>query len=129
MQETLIFESDGLKLSAVLHVPDGHGGGPLPAFVVLHGFVGSKDESHAQIQAQMLEHFGYAPAISAATAAVKRFRVCMNVSRFYDDRGDRRCRSPAVNDHLPTPAWLSDAETADRDPRLRPSPGNGPARC
>jgi dipeptidyl aminopeptidase/acylaminoacyl peptidase len=60
MQEKLSFMSDGLKLSAVLHVPEGHKPGQkLPAFIVLHGFVGSKDESHAEIQAKMLEEFGY----------------------------------------------------------------------
>jgi poly(3-hydroxybutyrate) depolymerase len=61
MQEKLTFMSDGLKLSAVLHVPEGRKPGQrLPAFIVLHGFVGSKDESHAEIQARMLEEFGYA---------------------------------------------------------------------
>jgi uncharacterized protein len=60
MQEKLSFMSDGLKLSAVLHVPDTRKPGEkLPAFVVLHGFVGSKDESHAEVQARMLEEFGY----------------------------------------------------------------------
>ncbi|HEX7930596.1 MAG TPA: alpha/beta fold hydrolase, partial [Sphingomicrobium sp.] len=59
MQEKVTFESDGLKLSGVLHVPEGYAGRPLPAFIVCHGFVGSKDESHAEIQAQMLEAFGY----------------------------------------------------------------------
>ncbi|QTL03445.1 alpha/beta fold hydrolase [Aquabacter sp. L1I39] len=60
MQEKLTFMSDGLKLSAVLHVPEGRAEGQrLPAFIVLHGFVGSKDESHAEIQARMLEDFGY----------------------------------------------------------------------
>jgi dipeptidyl aminopeptidase/acylaminoacyl peptidase len=59
MQEKVIFESDGLKLSGVLHIPDGYTGKPLPAFIVCHGFVGSKDESHAQIQAEMIEGFGY----------------------------------------------------------------------
>ena len=60
MQEKLSFQSDGLKLSAVLHVPEGRKPGQrLPAFVVLHGFVGSKDESHAEIQASMLEAMGY----------------------------------------------------------------------
>ena len=81
MQETLTFESDGLKLSAVLHVPDGHGGRPLPALVVLHGFVGSKDESHAQIQAQMLEDFGYA-------ALRFDFRCC---GESEGERGQVRC--------------------------------------
>ena len=60
MQEKLTFMSDGFKLSAVLHVPDGRKSGQrLPAFIVLHGFVGSKDESHAEIQGRMLEEFGY----------------------------------------------------------------------
>ena len=61
MQEKLIFMSDGLKLSGVLHLPDKRSADiRLPAFLVLHGFVGSKDESHAEIQAQMLEELGYA---------------------------------------------------------------------
>ncbi len=30
-----------------------------PAFIVLHGFVGSKDESHAEIQARHAGGFGY----------------------------------------------------------------------
>ncbi len=60
MEEKLTFMSDGLRLSAVLHVPEGRKPGQrLPAFIVLHGFVGSKDESHAEIQARMLEAMGY----------------------------------------------------------------------
>src|SRR5262245_36004729 len=60
VQEKLSFHSDGLKLSAVLHVPDARKPAErLPAFIVLHGFVGSKDESHAEIQASMLEQMGY----------------------------------------------------------------------
>lgn len=59
MQEKVTFESDGLKISAVIHVPEGHDGTPLPAFIVCHGFVGTKDESHAQLQAEMMEAFGY----------------------------------------------------------------------
>ncbi|TWB87788.1 hypothetical protein FBZ93_12086 [Bradyrhizobium macuxiense] len=61
MLEKLSFYSDGLKLSAVLHIPESRKPGQrLPAFIVLHGFVGSKDESHAEIQARMLEQMGYA---------------------------------------------------------------------
>lgn len=60
MQHKLTFESDGLKLSGVLHVPEGRTPREkLPTFIVLHGFVGTKDESHAEIQARMLEDFGY----------------------------------------------------------------------
>ncbi|HVY58832.1 MAG TPA: alpha/beta fold hydrolase [Xanthobacteraceae bacterium] len=60
MQTAVSIPSDGLKLSGVLHVPDGRASERLPAFLVLHGFIGSKDESHAEIQARMLEDFGYA---------------------------------------------------------------------
>ena len=45
MQENCTFTSDGLKLSGVLHVPEQRRAGErLPAFIVLHGFVGTKDE-------------------------------------------------------------------------------------
>ena len=61
MRERLTFLSDGLKLTGVLHIPDGRAKDQrLPTFLVLHGFVGSKDESHAEIQAVMLEEMGYA---------------------------------------------------------------------
>jgi alpha-beta hydrolase superfamily lysophospholipase len=61
MREKLTFLSDGLKLSGVLHVPDQRQRDQrLPAFLVLHGFVGSKDDSHAELQATMLEEMGYA---------------------------------------------------------------------
>src|SRR3954452_10294725 len=60
MQHKLDFMSDGLKLSGVLHVPEQRREGEkLPTFIVLHGFVGTKDESHAELQARMLEEFGY----------------------------------------------------------------------
>lgn len=61
MQIQVKIPSDGVGLAGVLHIPDGHKAGDrLPAFVVLHGFMGSKDESHAEIQANTLEGFGYA---------------------------------------------------------------------
>ena len=60
MQHKLSFLSDGLKLSGVLHVPDRRRPDErLPTFIVLHGFVGTKDESHAELQARMIEDFGY----------------------------------------------------------------------
>lgn len=81
MQEKVTFESDGLKISGVLHVPDGFDGKPLPAFIVCHGFVGSKDESHAQIQAEMMEGFGY-------VALRFDFRSC---GESEGERGQVRC--------------------------------------
>lgn len=81
MQEKVTFESDGLKLSGVVHIPDGYDGTPLPAFIVCHGFVGSKDESHAQIQAEMMEEFGY-------IALRFDFRCC---GESEGERGQVRC--------------------------------------
>jgi dipeptidyl aminopeptidase/acylaminoacyl peptidase len=61
METRLTFPSDGIPLSGVLHIPDSlKPGQKLPAFVVLHGFMGSKDESQAEIQAKMLCDWGYA---------------------------------------------------------------------
>lgn len=88
MQEKLTFESDGLELSAVLHIPDGYQTGQkLPAFIVLHGFVGSKDESHAQIQAEMMEAFGYA-------ALRFDFRCC---GESQGERGQVRCHDQVAD--------------------------------
>ncbi len=82
MRVKLTFSSDGLTLSGVLHVPDTHKPGTrLPAFLVLHGFVGSKDESHAEIQATMLEDMGYA-------AFRFDFRCC---GESEGERGQVRC--------------------------------------
>src|ERR1700753_1899873 len=82
MQHKLAFSSDGLRLSAVLHVPDRRPTGErLPAFIVLHGFVGSKDESHAEIQARMLEEMGY-------VAMRFDFRCC---GESEGERGQVRC--------------------------------------
>ncbi|MBN8966480.1 MAG: alpha/beta hydrolase [Rhizobiales bacterium] len=61
METRLTFDSDGISLSAVLHIPDTYNGhDKIPAFIVLHGFMGSKDESHAELQAKMVEGWGYA---------------------------------------------------------------------
>lgn len=52
---------DGVSLAGVLHLPAGRGKDErLPVFVVLHGFMGSKDGSHAELQARMLADWGYA---------------------------------------------------------------------
>lgn len=60
MQHPLTFLSDGLKLSGVLHVPDSRKPGQkLPTFIVLHGFVGTKDKSHVELVTNMLEQLGY----------------------------------------------------------------------
>ena len=61
MEIPVVFKSDGIDISAVLHVPDGTKPGTrLPAFLVLHGFMGSKDGSQSEIQAKMLCEWGYA---------------------------------------------------------------------
>src|SRR4051812_50034756 len=61
METPVSIPSDDLTLSGVLHVPHSRKAGTrLPAFLVLHGFMGSKDDSHAEIQAKMLADWGYA---------------------------------------------------------------------
>lgn len=43
MERAVRFKSDGIDIAGVLHIPDGHEQGHrLPAFIVLHGFMGSK---------------------------------------------------------------------------------------
>lgn len=66
MDTPVSFGSDGLSLAGNLHVPAGVEGprasgatGPRPAFIVLHGFAGSKDKSHAEMMARLLEGWGY----------------------------------------------------------------------
>jgi len=61
METAVSFMSDGLRLAGDLHRPDGAGAGArLPAVIVLHGFIGSKDGSHAELMARMLCDWGYA---------------------------------------------------------------------
>lgn len=102
MQEKITFESDGLRISGVLHLPDGYAGEPLPAFIVCHGFVGSKDESHAQIQAEMIESFGYA-------ALRFDFRGC---GESEGERGQVRCMDQ-VADAKNALTWLAKRSEID----------------
>jgi uncharacterized protein len=61
METPVRFQSDGLELAGILGFPEGSTREKkLPAFIVLHGFIGSKDDSHAELQARMLTGFGYA---------------------------------------------------------------------
>jgi fermentation-respiration switch protein FrsA (DUF1100 family) len=61
MERPVRFDSDGIELAGVFHIPDSRRPSQrLPAFVVLHGFMGSKDESQAELQARMLCELGYA---------------------------------------------------------------------
>jgi uncharacterized protein len=59
MQTKVQFQSDGLALAGILHVPDG-ARTRLPAIAVLHGFGGNKDGKTHAIEAAMYESWGYA---------------------------------------------------------------------
>ena len=59
MEERVTFPSDGLRLSGIVHTLDGRGGGPRPAFLVLHGFGSNKDSGGSRAMATTLEDFGY----------------------------------------------------------------------
>jgi uncharacterized protein len=58
MQNKVQFQSDGLTLSGILHVPDGVQE-RRPAIAVLHGFGGNKDGKTHAIEAVMYESWGY----------------------------------------------------------------------
>jgi pimeloyl-ACP methyl ester carboxylesterase len=59
-EQTFDFQSDGLKLSGIVHVPDDLAKGEKrPAFLVLHGFGSNKLSGSAAGPAKMLEKLGY----------------------------------------------------------------------
>ncbi|MCC2097860.1 MAG: alpha/beta fold hydrolase, partial [Hyphomicrobiales bacterium] len=61
METPVTFQSDGIELAGDLHLPDSYKEGQkLPAFIILHGFIGSKDASHSEIIARMMTAWGYA---------------------------------------------------------------------
>src|SRR5215472_12786142 len=58
MEERVSFESSGLKLAGVLHLPDGQAR-KRPAFLVLHGFGSNKNGGTAVIAAKLFADLGY----------------------------------------------------------------------
>jgi dipeptidyl aminopeptidase/acylaminoacyl peptidase len=59
-EEAVQFDSDGLKLSGVIHFPPDLGPGERrPAFLVLHGFGGNKDTTGSIWPATQLAEWGY----------------------------------------------------------------------
>jgi hypothetical protein len=61
MESLISIPSDGITLSGVLHEPDDRKADErLAAFIVLHGFMGSKDGSHSELLAKLLCDWGYA---------------------------------------------------------------------
>ncbi len=60
MEERVTFESGGLKISGVVHVPDDIAPGEhRPAFVVLHGFGSNKESNNTVGPANMFRDWGY----------------------------------------------------------------------
>lgn len=60
MERQIRFPNGELELSGVLHTPDGHHGGPLPCFAVLHGFGSNKEATNVRGPVKMLCDWGYA---------------------------------------------------------------------
>ncbi len=61
MEQQVVIESEGLKLSGVVCLPDGvKPGEKLPAFLVLHGFGSNKNAGNVKIPCKMLNDWGYA---------------------------------------------------------------------
>jgi len=60
MEENITFQSDGLKLSAIIRTPDDlRPGEQRPAFIVLHGFGGNKDGQGQAVVAKQFGQWGY----------------------------------------------------------------------
>jgi len=60
MTSKITFQSDGLSLSGIVHVPEGAAAGERrPAFLVLHGFGGNKDGRGQSVIAEQLAAWGY----------------------------------------------------------------------
>jgi dipeptidyl aminopeptidase/acylaminoacyl peptidase len=59
MEEPVTFVSNGLKLSGVLHLPEGDTARPRPAFLVLHGFGSNKDSGGTVATARLYASLGY----------------------------------------------------------------------
>jgi uncharacterized protein len=60
MTSKITFQSDGLELAGIVHVPDGlRAGERRPAFLVLHGFGGNKDGRGQSVIAEQLTAWGY----------------------------------------------------------------------
>jgi alpha-beta hydrolase superfamily lysophospholipase len=60
MEQRVTFDSQGLKLSGVLHIPDNLAPGEKrPACLVLHGFGSNKDSKACISPAKLLESWGY----------------------------------------------------------------------
>ncbi len=60
METDIVFDSDGLKLTGALHMPEGMKKGETrPGFLVLHGFGSSKHSPGMIAQAKMLADLGY----------------------------------------------------------------------
>ncbi len=60
MEQKVNFQSDGLKLAAILRTPDDlREGERRPAFIVLHGFGGNKDGQGQTVVAKQFAEWGY----------------------------------------------------------------------
>jgi pimeloyl-ACP methyl ester carboxylesterase len=60
MEERVQFQSDGLRLAGVLHIPEGMKAGERrPAFLVLHGFGSNKDSGTMSTVARLFTGLGY----------------------------------------------------------------------
>ena len=54
----MYIDDDGIRLSAVLELPEGRG--PCPLVICLHGFTSSKDRSHNVLAAEAMRDAGFA---------------------------------------------------------------------
>ncbi|MBT4116272.1 MAG: alpha/beta fold hydrolase [Rhodospirillaceae bacterium] len=81
MDERITFDWDGIEIAGILDIPDASNG-PIPAFVILHGFGANKDSGSVPAMATLLTNRGYAslrldmPGVGDSGGVVGRL-VCL----------------------------------------------------
>ena len=81
MDERITFDWDGIEIAGILDIPDASNG-PIPAFVILHGFGANKDSGSVPAMAKLLTNRGYAslrldmPGVGDSGGVVGRL-VCL----------------------------------------------------
>ncbi|MBT7031485.1 MAG: alpha/beta fold hydrolase [Rhodospirillaceae bacterium] len=103
MEEHIEFESDGLTLDGILHIPDDYKPGEKrAAMLILHGFGGSKNGGGAKMQAEFMANWGY-------VALRFDFRGCGDSE---GERGYIRCFDQ-VADTRNALSWLAKRDEVD----------------
>jgi pimeloyl-ACP methyl ester carboxylesterase len=97
MDERITFDWDGIEIAGILDIPDASNG-PIPAFVILHGFGANKDSGSVPAMAKLLTNRGYAslrldmPGVGDSGGVVGKLVCLEQVARLFRISGRNRQR-------------------------------------